>query len=168
MNKAFLKPGPPKTKLGYGPISDLKRGVPVSVVAKRNGLSRGTVYRIIKDNPELAKEWEEKRKKKQPDPAPALVPDPAPVRPTTPPLPDVLLQFLAAHKPTIASSSFPVKIKRTALRNVLSQLGLVQEDEFDALTDEELVIRVTAYQGKGGNHPDEDRWGRFQVETDRG
>jgi hypothetical protein len=37
---------------------------------------------------------------------------------------------------------------------LMSNLGLVHEDKFDSMTDEELVARVTAYQSKGVNQPD--------------
>ncbi len=177
MNKAFQTPGPPRIKPDYGLISDLMKGVPVEVVRKRYKVSRGTVYRMIREHPELAKMWEPKFKKweerrakkgKQPDPASTPVPDPLPAQPTEPPLPEVLLRFLASHRPKIASPIFPVEIQRTVLWNLLSQLGLLQEDEYDALTDEELVVRVTAYQGNSQSQPDEVRLDEFQVETNRG
>lgn len=154
MNKAFIQPGPPKSKLDAGPISDLKRGVPVSVVAEKNGLSRGTVYRIIKDHPELAKEWEDRKKKKQPEPAPIPAPDPAPARPTTARLADELFQFLASHEPELASTTTPVVLQRMALETLLSNLGLVTEDDFDGMSEEELVARVTAYQSKDKSQQD--------------
>lgn len=156
VNKAFGTAGPPRIKADYGLISDLKKGVPVKKVAERYKVSRGTVYRMIEDHPELAKLWEEKRKKK-PDPAPAPVSDPLPVQPTQPPLPDVLLQFLASHRPKTASPMPPVGLQRVVVRVLLSNLGLVRDDEYDTVTDEELAARVTAYQCKDESQPDKAR-----------
>ena len=157
MNKAFVTSGPPRIKAGYGLISDLMKGVPVEVVRKRYKVSRGTVYRMIKEHPELAKKWEEKKKKKNPDLVPDPTVDPSPARPTTPPLPDVLLQFLASHEPEMASTKKPVGLHRVALGCLMSNLGLVREAEFDAMTNEELVARVTVYQSNCEDHPEETR-----------
>jgi hypothetical protein len=162
MNKAFITPGPPRIKAGYGLISDLMKGVPVEVVRKRFKVSRGTVYRMIRDHPELAKiweprfkKWEERRARKEKQPEPAADPVPVTAQETThDAMPDVLVQFLASHEPKLASTTNPVGLQRMALECLLSNLGLVSENEFDGITDEELVARVTAFQIKDESQPD--------------